>query len=54
MFCIELSMVLMDELMMLMIGATRVVVLDAFAEEIEIGCVVRIKRYVINATVQRI
>ena len=46
MFCIEMFMVLMDELIVVMIGATRVVVIetfviDAFAVEIEIGCVVR-------------
>ena len=45
-FCIELFMVLMDELIVLIIGADRVVVIetfviDAFAVEIEIGCVVK-------------
>ena len=46
MFCIELFMVLMDELIIVMIGAERVVVIetfviDAFAILIERGCVVR-------------
>ena len=46
MFCIKLFMVLMNELIVVMIGAARVVVIetfviDAFAVEIEIGCVVR-------------
>ena len=46
MFCIELFMVLMDELIIVMIGAERVVVIetfviDAFAVLIEIGCVVK-------------
>ena len=45
MFCIELFMVLMDEFIVVMIGAERVYieafVIDAFAVEIETGCVVR-------------
>ena len=46
MFCIELFMVLMDELIVLIIGAARVdvietFVIDAFAIEMEIGCVVK-------------
>ena len=46
MFCIELFMELMDELIVVMIGAERVnvieaFVIDAFAVLIEIGCVVK-------------
>ena len=46
MFCIEVFMVLIDELIVVMIGDARVVVIetfivDAFAVEKEIGCVVR-------------
>ena len=46
MFCIELFMELMDELIVVMIGAERVdvieaFVIDAFAVEIETGCVVK-------------
>ena len=46
MFCIELFMELMDELIVVMIGAERVdiieaFVIDTFAVEIESGCVVK-------------
>ena len=46
MFCIELFMVLMDELIVLIIGAERVDVIEAFVVDtfavlIEIGCVVK-------------